>query len=148
MFSLIHTLLCLLLLNCIVDVFAVLKVMLGWNCYPSTKETHNLIQSHFLYDVSLTVWALSAAYIDCHCLTCSLSFSLSLFVCLWLLAALCYPLWWSSWRTQWLCKSRSWPAKASSSLAILWKRWVNWLNWQEDHFPVLVVALIMIPAQL
>lgn len=80
MFSLIHALLCLLLLNCIVDVFAVLKVMLGWNCYPSTKETHNLIQSHFLYDVYLTVWALSAAYIDCHCLTCSLSFSLSLFV--------------------------------------------------------------------
>lgn len=38
-------------------------------------------------------------------------------------AALCCPLWWSSWRTLWQCRSRSWPAKGSSSLATLWRRW-------------------------
>lgn len=55
------------LLLCYIFISSALKVILT---AALTQQEHNtLIQSHFIWDVHVTVKALSAAYIDyCHCL--------------------------------------------------------------------------------
>lgn len=116
-----------LLINCNVVVSAALKVLLTRICPPNTMRTRHphSITFHVGYALHSQGFVSSLHRLLSLSNSRSLSLSLSLFVCLsvGLLAALCYPLWWSSWRTQWLCKSRSWPAKAFSSLATLWRRW-------------------------